>query len=246
MAFLDSIDITVPTEGSSTVASLNDAQRAMRSATKNTVEVQHDLSDGRHKIPTGNSSAVPTIQVGDFYLSTDEGLLFIGKDGSNWTLGGDLEYGTRISIVQATIPNGWTLVTGFDDKVMIAEDTQSEGGDTSGSWTVSGLTVDAHTHTTTATGSNANESSHTHSFSVTSGTPSAQVTLEGGTPATAAEVNHTHSVSGTTAAGAAHTHTFSGNAVASGNASANTLTSAGSWRPAYVKVLVISKDTTVA
>jgi hypothetical protein len=251
VAFLSSIDVTVPTEGTSTVASLNDAQRAHRAATKGTIEVQHDLDDGRHKIPTGNLSAKPSVQVGDFYLATDKGQLVIGKDGSNWTLGGDLQYGTRITVVQATVPSGFTLVTGFDDKVLVGEDTAGQGGDTGGSWTISGLSNDTvATHTHVGGSHNHTIPTHTHTISGSTSAPSALGNVgTDGTQTPVGQSTHTHSIAFTSAASTAGTYVGAGGDSATTTASgshSHTISSDASWRPAYVKVLVISKDTTIS
>lgn len=250
MAFLSSIDVTVPTEGTSTVASLNDAQRAHRAATKGTIEVQHDLTDGRHKIPTGNLSAKPSVQVGDFYLATDKGQLVIGKDGSNWTLGGDLQYGTRITVVQATVPSGFTLVTGFDDKVLVGEDTAGQGGDTGGSWTISGLSNDTvATHTHVGGSHNHTIPTHTHVISGSTTAPTANVATDNGTGGGDPDGPHVHNIAFDSQASTAGTYVGAGGDSATTTAEgshSHTISSDGNWRPAYVKVLVISKDTTIS
>lgn len=120
----------------------------------------------------------------------------------------------KLSFYQNTIPTGWTLDTSFDDRVPIVETTQAQGGTTGGSWTISGLTADSHTHAV--------------SGACTVGTPTTTVEVVAGTPGQGAGQSHIHSV------------TFS---VSSGGPTTTGVSSGGGWRPAYVKVLVLTRST---
>lgn len=120
-----------------------------------------------------------------------------------------------LSFYQSTIPTGWTLNTSFDDRVPIVDSTQAQGGSTGGSWTISGLTADSHTHNYTPSGTNSS--------------------VGAGPTAAAGGAAFTVVTSG-------HTHTFSGLNANTSAASATGVTHTPSWRPNYVKVLVLSRS----
>lgn len=118
-----------------------------------------------------------------------------------------------LSFYQATIPTGWTLETGFDDRVPLVEATQAQGGASGGSWTITGLTAVAHQHGQQGT------------FATTFKGQDASIAGPAGTGFTSGH-DHIVTLSGFTA-----------------TASANGVTSNGAWRPLYVKVLVLSRTT---
>jgi hypothetical protein len=115
-----------------------------------------------------------------------------------------------------TAPPGWkALSTGADNILAIAGGSVAynvNGGnqDSVAAWDISGLTADAHTHT---------GPSHTHTGTTDTGLHWSAGT-EAGVSGAAANTQHDHAF--TTAAGGTG---------ATAAASANTVTSAGTWRP---------------
>lgn len=111
----------------------------------------------------------------------------------------------------SAIPSGWTVDGTLNDKVVMVNSASI--GTTGGSWTVSGLTADAHTHNTDMAG-------------LVLGGPSTQYL--GGTGAHfVGDFDH------------AHTST---SVLTSTAASANGISSSGAWRPAYVNAAWATKN----
>lgn len=191
---------TVSQNGKMTVAQVVE----LTAATADIADLQADLAQeilDRAAGDTANAGAITTLQgratnleLGRFALNTEPVLL---------------------SFYQNTIPTGWTLNTSFDDRVPIVESTQAEGGNTGGSWTITGLagTQPAHTHIgTNWTG-----------FFTTSSTASAgggKWTLD----------NSSQSI------------TNIGGTTSAAGADAVTVTHTPGWRPNWVKVLVLSRS----
>lgn len=125
------------------------------------------------------------------------------------------EAGTAMLFFQNAAPMDWTLNTTHDDKLIRVVDNQDggdDGGDSAGSWTISGVTVDGHTLVT------AEIPAHTHNFT-------SQVNAAPGTGADGTGGNPTATSS--TGGGGSHTHG---------------VTSDGTWRPTYINVIVCIRD----
>lgn len=123
-----------------------------------------------------------------------------------------MDVGTRTVFHQAAAPTGWTLDSSINDRVLRVSDTA--GGGTGGSWTISGISVNGHALTIDEM------PAHTHSqnWKATTGG-----TLAGGDPN---NVNTTTVQTGSTGGGQAHSHG---------------LTIGNSWRPAYTDVIVCTR-----
>ena len=86
-------------------------------------------------------------------LQTDDHSLWIltAYDGPTWVAVSGLPSGTKMWFYQNTAPAGWTLdATPSDDLLAVkggAQTFNANGGTGAGTWTVAGLTKDAHTHT---------------------------------------------------------------------------------------------------
>ena len=112
-----------------------------------------------------------------------------------------------MSFFQASAPIGWTQVTSQNDRVFRV--VSGTGGGTGGAWAISGLSSESQ--------------AHTHAVSGTTGIPSANANMQGGSSPVGNSV-HTHTFSAQTG-GQDVTHFHSGD---------------GSWRPAYIDVIIAS------
>lgn len=123
---------------------------------------------------------------------------------------------TQMVFVQAAPPAGWTLQTGIDDRVLRVNNATS--GNTGGTWTIGSFVVQGHTLTTNEMPTH----SHTQNLGQGSGSgPSAWNIQPGGS------VQSAGLTTDSTGGGQAHSHG---------------ITNDGSWRPAYVDVLLAFKS----
>jgi hypothetical protein len=143
--------------------------------------------------------------------------------GAMQTEGAIFSSGTVQTFPQATAPTGWTQVTSLSDMVLRAINNTT-GGSTGGSWTISGTTVTVATHVLALS----ELPGHTHNIGID--IQAAAI----GSQFNALEAASGGGFTGTTDNGAggggAHGHPGS------------TFTNDGNWRPAFVNVLVASKD----
>jgi len=93
MAFLDSIDVTKPDGSTEQVNVLDNYQRELRAAVKNTIQVEHDLSNGEHLagqskiVFVGLKSAFPAAgRKGSLAIATDENDTLYYDTGSTWAV----------------------------------------------------------------------------------------------------------------------------------------------------------------
>jgi hypothetical protein len=131
--------------------------------------------------------------------------------------------GDKILCFQASAPTGWTQDTSQNDKVLRV--VSGSGGGSAGSWTISGLDVIGNTDGTALTVAQMPAHNHLYRSAVSAGTDYPELT-KGGTTA---------SSSGAVAAegdGFAHAHGLAAAGVSSD----------GSWRPAYIDVIVATKN----
>lgn len=150
-----------------------------------------------------------------FYRDSAGSVLQITSAGS---IASAIAVGTVMCFFQAAAPTGWTQVTTQNDKVLRV--VSGTGGGAAGSWTISGLTVDSHTLSVTEI------PAHLHTGSdVRNVTGSTNHSNLGGTHA-----NFTNSQDGTTGS------------IGGGGGHVHTLTADGAWRPAYIDVIIASKD----
>lgn len=142
--------------------------------------------------------------------------------------------GSKMLFYQASAPAGWTKDTSQNDRVLRVVD--GNGGGNGGSWTISGLTVDDHTltlaemprhgHSITgrrrafdSVGAEPIEIAVLHQYSGTSAAynSSTQISEVGGGPLPPTNTVQTHP----------HNHGLSAD---------------GTWRPAYIDVIICTKD----
>lgn len=121
--------------------------------------------------------------------------------------------GSKVAFFQAAAPTGWTQDTSVNDVVLRA--VSGSGGVGGGDWTISGLTVEGHALSIDEM------PAHSHSYTPPSAnyasiTAGATITRVGAAAQT-----------GSQGGGAAHSHGLSAD---------------GNWRPAYIDVIIASKD----
>ena len=121
--------------------------------------------------------------------------------------------GTRMIFYQAAAPSGWTKVTTVNDRVLRV--VSGSGGETGGSWTISGISVDGHKLTIDEI------PAHTHTVKVNNFAGSvSQAESQSGRDAGTIDT-------GSTGGGKSHTHD---------------MTIGDAWRPAYADVIICSKN----
>lgn len=133
------------------------------------------------------------------------------------------EAGTKVVFYQDTAPTGWTIVNTLDDKLLFITKGSGAGGQTgggvhsTGTWTLSGVSVSVDSHTLTV----AEMPEHTHPLNgyITSGG-------DRGYPNTGTTSGGT---SGSTGGGGGHVHP-------------STVTFANTWRPAAYCAIIAAKD----
>lgn len=137
-------------------------------------------------------------------------------DGSQLTnVVGSVPAGTKMLFMQAAAPTGWTQVVTWNDKVIRV--VSGAGAGTGGSWTISGISVDAHTLTVSELATHSHGIPVSLNMSVASGAPFVNIWADGAT-------------------------TKSTNAEGSDVPHAHNLTIGSAWRPAYVDAIVCSKN----
>lgn len=154
-----------------------------------------------------------------------------------------IEVGTRMVFYQAAAPAGWTKVTTLNDRVLRV--VSGDGGSTGGSWELSGLTVGGtmltvaqmplHRHNTGSLVANAaGEHRHTSPWlsEGLASSPGSENTgrTSGPDRYTSYEGGHQHSIGGQmghTGGDEEHDHSLS---------------SDGTWRPAYADVIICQRD----
>ncbi|MDD3493692.1 MAG: hypothetical protein PHZ19_09385 [Candidatus Thermoplasmatota archaeon] len=125
---------------------------------------------------------------------------------------GSIPSGTKMLFAQAAAPTGWTQDTSVNDRVLRV--VSGSGGGTGGSWTLSGLTVDGHALTI------AEMPAHTHTMLV-------EQVFVNGADRHAVRGPGTGTATSSTGGGQAHSHGLSAD---------------GNWRPAYLDVIIATKD----
>jgi hypothetical protein len=130
----------------------DDYIRANNEALENAFSEGHEFSTGgnqtgKHTTPTfvdnGADPAQPTAtNEGTLYNNTGK-FYYLTQAGVKRELG-PIPPGTKMLFKQGSAPSGWTFKSEDNDRVLINTSTQSQGGDTGGSWTISGMNVQNH------------------------------------------------------------------------------------------------------
>jgi len=164
---------------------------------------------------------------------------------SGGVLNGGIPSGTKMVFYQDTAPSGWTIDATVDDKLLFVSKGSVAGGETgggahsTGTWTIAGVTVDAHTHTGAA---------HVHKvyeYNNNTGDDTLFNSI-GGVQALTAQAKNAMRWSlyanQTATTSPPDFYTSSAGAGATGAASADTITSDATWRPAAYVVIIATKD----
>ena len=179
-------------------------ERAARTAVVANFGVDHheanDADVGKHEvIQILDNAGSPTIDSGQIGIWNDGGTLKtrVGSGSVNQLArltdvsGVAFVSGTRMLFHQSAAPTGWTQATNVNDRVLRVV-SGGTGGDTGGSWTISGLTISNHTLTMSQI------PGHDH----------------GGTRTTSTD---THNHSGSTSYNGVHEHQMRGWRISGGN-----------------------------
>jgi len=92
--------------------------------------LQNNLANGAFGYATDEAQS---------YVKHDDTLHLVMDDGTQL-----FPSGTRCIFYQESAPIGWSIISDFDDIVCLV--SNSSGGDTGGSWTITGLSASAHSH----------------------------------------------------------------------------------------------------
>lgn len=147
---------TIPTTGTK-VKAADDAYRANWAALQDAIGREHksvtDATSGGVELPSrcgiikidtyANIDTLSDIE-GSIAFATDYWDFYI-NDGTTWQRSRQIETSACAFFYQDAAPIGWTLFTSADDKILMIK--SSIGGSISGSWTITGVGLDApHTH----------------------------------------------------------------------------------------------------
>lgn len=150
------------------------------------------------------------------YNNGDE--LFFRKESSGViSLVGGVPSGTKMLFPQNSAPVGWTFSATNNDKVLINQSTEANGGTTGGSWTISGISVDNHTLATSEI------PAHTHDLKTYGSQTEDDDRLRRGDTSSQKGTATSESTGG----GSGHNHN---------------MTIGSSWRPAWLGVITCTKD----
>ena len=191
----------------------------------------------KDSLASGNASKV--IKGSD--VDTEFGAIATAISSKRDSTSSDIPTNTVMLFVATAAPNGWSLMTTWNDVVPIIKASVTDDGspDTGGNWTVSSTELKMNFPSTAFSGS---MPSHTHAVGnlaagVRLNTTDNTNILENGNWLGAA---HNHAITGATAASNAAnvstTVTLDNIAPASG-----TMTS-GNWKPAHVEVIACNKQ----
>ena len=175
---------------------------------------------GKHVAPTfvdvGSDPSQPTGSNELRVYNKNGRLTFLDSSGNSGGVS-SIPPGTKMLFKQASAPAGWTFVAEDNDRALINTSTESQGGDTGGSWTIDGLSVDGHQLTVDEMPSHSHEMGHGGSHRlINSGDTSKYCPRNAYNDSTSSEGGDQ-----------AHSHGLSCD---------------GSWRPSYAKVITCQKD----
>ncbi|KKL71326.1 hypothetical protein LCGC14_2095980, partial [marine sediment metagenome] len=154
--YLDGVDIAVPDGATAAMSTVDNDLRDLKNRLLNSFNLQHALT-GEHQISRGTTAQRPTGGITDeIHINTTTGMLEY-YDGAAWqdaiTLStSPIPAATKMWFYNNAAPSGWTFVSSLNDRVLSVTSTEADGGATTGTWTISGLTQGttgsggAHTH----------------------------------------------------------------------------------------------------
>jgi hypothetical protein len=228
-------------------------ERSFRATVNGAFGIEHDTVEGRHKFGVGDTTDRDALNGtwadGSVWIDTTDGrsvfqraVSVTGGTPSSWADVGEFAGGgtVKLAFAMAAAPVGWTQTSDNDRLLRVVS---GAGGGTGGAWAISGLSVESANHTHNIVGTTGNESNtHTHGVSGTTSGPSATLGDDSGAGARFyAHPTHTHTLS-VTSGNASATHTHSISFASAGVSADHTHTGDGSWRPAYIDMIIASKD----
>jgi hypothetical protein len=210
-------------------------------------EEEHHATSGYHMFKYGNAATQAAI------ASPSSGMIFLRTDtdpprieywnGTAWAIATNSEIeipsGTKMLFAQAAVPVGWTLDAALHDRVIRVVDnspapTGASGGETAGTWTVSGFSATGHALT------EAEMPAHKHygwGFNSTGWDFGVVGTAANLTGAEGSDNNNRYYYNSTVGGGVGPT-----GATGPGQTHVHTVSNDGMWRPAYVNVIICTKD----
>lgn len=203
----------------------DDLIRANWSALEDAISRNHNFP-GDEGVDAGEHTVVELQdQVGDpsttadiigLYNNADQLFFRRQNDGEIIEIEKAFPSGTKLLFPQNVAPTGWTFVSENNDRVLINQSTEANGGTTAGSWTISGITVNGHQLTT------AQMPAHTHTRA-----PALSGPGETGQGGSGSSVKPASSATSSTGGDGEHNHG---------------LDIDGLWRPEWLGVITCTKD----
>jgi len=225
-------DSTVPA-GSTPINQVDDQLRLNNAQLVTTIGQEHEFIQGgnqygRHKFPNGDAAAealVTNMLAGTVFLRTDSANPGIDYySGSAWAqIATLIPATTNMLFNQNAAPDGWTFDATANDRVLMVSSTEANGGTNhgTGTWTISGVTVDGHALTVAET------PEHTH-------------IIAGGVSASIGAIPHSYAMLAITSSSGTYTLPTSGNSPA--DTHTHGVTADGAWRPLARWLIACTKD----
>jgi hypothetical protein len=222
-------DQTVPA-GSKKIRLSDELIRANWAALETAISEGHEFATGgnqtgKHVTPTwkDNGGAPASDPSGnERKLYNNGGTMKIRDNGGTDHILAPIELNTVMVFKQNSAPTKWTFKSEDNDRTLLNTSTESEGGDTGGTWTISGFggTTDGHTLTVSEIPAHDHDITCTYNTGASGSVPRASNSsaTTGSTESTGGGGSHSHDISDTN------------------------MSHDGSWRPSYVKVITCTKD----
>jgi hypothetical protein len=209
--------------GSTKLRNADDDLRANNAALETAISEGHEFATGgnqtgKHVTPTfvdngGTPASDPSSNERKLY--NNGGTMFIRDNGGIDTQVAPIPSGTPMFFKTSSAPSGWTFASENNDRVLLNTSTESDGGNTGGTWS---LSTDGHALTI------AEMPGHTHSYD---DERKYQETGGGGVSLYRFDDGAGGKWTGSTGGNDPHSHTIN---------------DGDTWRPAYVKVITCTKD----
>lgn len=131
-------DISTTTPADNDIVSQFPAnERTNRDVTESWLLIEHNTS-GTHKLVTLDDVTTPTVAAGKVGIWNAAGVLYQRLGAGSVRTFDAIPAGTKMVFVQAAVPVGWTLYEALTDRVLRVLNTV--GGASGGGWTITGLT----------------------------------------------------------------------------------------------------------
>ena len=141
--YLDGVQIAVPDGATQSMSIVDNDLRDLKNRLINSFQLEHHLT-GEHKISRGNTAARPASPLTDqIHINTQTGMIEYW-DGAAWqdaiTLTVGMAAGSKVWFYNNAAPTGYTFDSSLNDRVLSITSTEADGGATTGTWTIAGLT----------------------------------------------------------------------------------------------------------